>query len=160
MVNYSFRSNVFDPLLIISQIVGLQSIFYLGLLLQILILELVNGDKVTLDGVFSYEQINFATVFGWGLISILLSNSAISAVAILKLVERAKLCLDFSCTMYGIHLIAVYLYAGLPNTISWWAVFLGCNYITVKLSRKLCMEEELKPIELSRSNEMEMQDFI
>ena len=50
-----FRSYVWDPTLIISQIVCMQCIFYGGIGLWLFILDILIGRYVTIDQLFSYQ---------------------------------------------------------------------------------------------------------
>ena len=50
-----FRSYVWDPVLIIGQILSMQSAFYLGLGLWIVVVDYILASHRSLDQVFSYE---------------------------------------------------------------------------------------------------------
>lgn len=65
---------------------------------------------------------------------------------IFVLVERAKKCLDFTATMYIIHLILCVLYNGFPTSFLWWFVYIVCVVVTSLLGEWLCMRRELKDI--------------
>lgn len=65
---------------------------------------------------------------------------------LLLLIERAKKCLDFSVTMYIIHLIFCSMYAGFPATVTWWVVNLICCVTTALIGEWLCMRREMKDI--------------
>lgn len=62
------------------------------------------------------------------------------------LVERAKKCLDFTVTLYIIHLILCCLYNGFPTSFLWWFVYVLCVVVTALLGEWLCMRRELKDI--------------
>ncbi len=66
------------------------------------------------------------------------------------MVQRTKLCLDFTCTVYFFHILACWFYNGyLANTLSWWAI----NAVSITLmcctGEFLCMRTELKAIPVS-----------
>ncbi len=56
-----FRSNLWDPLLIIAQIVCMQSFYYVSLGLWILLLDLIGRFDVSLDQIFT-QSVSMDTV--------------------------------------------------------------------------------------------------
>lgn len=68
------------------------------------------------------------------------------AAYVFILVERAKKCLDFTVTLYIIHLILCCLYTGFPTSFLWWFVYVVCVVVTALLGEWLCMRRELKDI--------------
>ena len=54
-------------------------------------------------------------------------------------VVRAKKCLDFTVTMYLLHLLMVTLLAGFPKTLTWWA----CIDLQVKACGQACLSRLL-----------------
>jgi hypothetical protein len=130
--------------------------------LLVLILQVISGEEISLARIFSYSELNFSTVFGWGLIAVNIICSVAISFAILLVVERAKLCLDFTNTLYAQHFILVIMYSGFPQSWVWWGVFLACDLITIKISRRLCEEQEMQPIQMNNQvdDELEMQHFV
>lgn len=77
-------------------------------------------------------------------------NSFLVSVAIQFVVKRAKKCLDFSATVYFIHLIAVSLFSnGIPKGASWWLCTFVNFAITAVVSEWLCLQDEMKEIPLA-----------
>ena len=73
-------------------------------------------------------------------------------LCILIIVERTKLCLDFTCTFYFYHLIICTVYRHFPIGFFWWFTMI-LNVIGVSIgSERLCMKKELEPIKLSGTN--------
>ena len=65
------------------------------------------------------------------------------------LVQRAKLCLDFSATLYFFHFLFTRWYSGqIPNTFSWWIIFIISIAALAVGGEYLCMQRELEPITL------------
>ena len=50
-----FRSNIFDPILIASQIVALQSCFYVTMGLWLVLADLIAGIELSVDQLFDYR---------------------------------------------------------------------------------------------------------
>ncbi|KAE8696087.1 regulator of telomere elongation helicase 1-like [Hibiscus syriacus] len=71
----------------------------------------------------------------------------------LYLIERAKKCLDFSATLYIIHLFICIMYGGWPSSITWWVINVTVVAVMVLLGEYLCIRRELReiPITLHRS---------
>jgi hypothetical protein len=65
----SFRSDKWDPVLIIGQIIALQSSFYIVQSVIVLLLEVLTGSNVTLAHILDYKQVTFENVMGWAIIA-------------------------------------------------------------------------------------------
>ncbi|XP_011559166.3 protein SYS1 homolog [Plutella xylostella] len=146
----SFRYTQWDPCLITCQIVSMQSVCYLSLCVLVAIMEDLTSSTRTLDHIFEYHEIHVRDGEGRSVISAFVLNAIIAAVALWFIVGRTKLCLDFSCTYYGIHLIACWMYNGsFPTTFSWWTLNVACAAITCVSGEFLCLRTELQAIPLS-----------
>ncbi|TPX71463.1 hypothetical protein SpCBS45565_g01121 [Spizellomyces sp. 'palustris'] len=104
MSSASFRTSTFDPVLIAAQIVALQSTYYLSASLIVFVLELLTGSPVTLNHVLMHDELRTDTVLGWSLFLAYLMNAGLGSYYLLIIVQRAKLCLDFSCTLHILHI--------------------------------------------------------
>lgn len=74
---------------------------------------------------------------------------------LLYLIERAKKCLDFSATVYIIHLFICILYGGWPSSITWWVVNGTSLALMALLGEWLCVKRELRDIPLTRIHSSE-----
>ena len=61
----SFRKTKFDPVFTISQILIVQSGFYLTQTALILVADLLLGFQISLDHLLDWNTINYHTFFGW-----------------------------------------------------------------------------------------------
>ncbi|CAK1590867.1 unnamed protein product [Parnassius mnemosyne] len=146
----SFRYTQWDPCLITSQIVAMQFLLYLTLCLVIAVMQDITGSTRTLDHIFEYHEIHVRDNEGRAVIFAFVINAFIGALILWNTVGRTKLCLDFSCTFYGIHLIACWVYNGtFPTTFSWWMLNIACAAITCVTAEFLCLRTELQAIPLS-----------
>ncbi|CAI0386849.1 unnamed protein product [Linum tenue] len=68
----------------------------------------------------------------------------------LYLIERAKKCLDFSATVYIIHLFICLIYGGWPSSLTWWVVNLTGLAVMALLGEYLCIRRELREIPITR----------
>ena len=64
------------------------------------------------------------------------------------IVEKSKKCLDFSFTLFVVHLIIVSAYDGFPATWDWWIVHILSMICMVLLSEFLCSRREMEEIPL------------
>jgi hypothetical protein len=64
------------------------------------------------------------------------------------IVEKSKKCLDFSVTLFVIHLVSCIWYAGIPNNWDWWIVHILGTIVMILLGEYLCSLRELSEIPL------------
>ncbi|XP_019425094.1 PREDICTED: protein SYS1 homolog isoform X1 [Lupinus angustifolius] len=141
---------VWDPWLIVGQIVCLQCLYYitLGMFLSLLVGTRVS--RMSLVYFFDYVTITASTVTGWCVIASFLLSSIAGAVYMLYLIERAKKCLDFSATLYIIHLFICIVYGGWPSSITWWIVNGTGIAVMALLAEYLCIKRESREIPITR----------
>jgi len=146
MVNGQFRSYHWDPLLIISQIIAVQSIFYLSLGLLLVLLNFAVERHISLSQLFDVNVVDFSSHIGRVQLSAFLFNSLICAIALWFIVQRAKQCLDFAFTAHFIHFIGCWCFVGFPKNWIWWLMNLISIAMTTLISEYLCMRYEMKAI--------------
>jgi len=144
-----FRSSVWDPCLIISQIVAVQSVFYLTLGSWIATMDYIGGWNNTLDKVFGYESLQVKQFHGRLVMIAFVLNALTGALGLWYVVKRTKLCLDFAVTVHFFHLIACWMYnSHFPTSMSWWLSNVISIIIMTVLGEFLCMRTEMKAIPL------------
>lgn len=153
-----FRSNVWDPVLIICQIIAMQCQFYLTLGLWVYVLNFIFGYDTTIQQLFKQadkglftEGPGKANTIAYAL------NCLTSGLGLWFIVCRTKQCLDFTVTLHLFHFIICWIYNGhLPHTPSWWILNLvGMTLMTV-LGEFLCMRTEMKAIPLSMGPKVDL----
>ncbi|XP_073234301.1 protein SYS1 homolog [Porites lutea] len=144
-----FRSYVWDPCLIISQIVAVQCVFYIFLALWILLVDFWTGSTRSLDQFFRAKELRFTTFKGKITIAAFCLNALTGAGGLWVIVRRAKQCLDFAATAHLIHLIVCTIYAGFPTSLTWWLLNLACMALMSVIGEFICMRTELKAIPVS-----------
>ena len=75
---------------------------------------------------------------------------------LLYLIERAKKCIDFSATLYIIHLVICTCYGGWPSSFTWWIVNIAGLALMALLGEYLCIRHELREIPISRFGRSKM----
>ena len=84
-------------------------------------------------------------------------NNFCSAASLWAIVQRTKLCLDFSSTAHLLHLTASLIYnSAWPSSASWWVLQFSCATITCVLGEFLCLRSEMKSIPLGMSSRVDL----
>lgn len=133
----SFRQFVWDPVLLVSQMTCLQTFFY-ATQTSVMLFCSFFGYEPLISSIFSIQvwifpvylilKLLFQTQRSMALIQ-LVSAVGVS-FALSHLVQRAKQCLDFACTVHFFHLIFTTIYNhALPTQFTW----LGFNYKTFEI---------------------------
>ncbi|CAB4272656.1 unnamed protein product [Prunus armeniaca] len=114
---------VWDPWLIVVQIVCLQCLYYLTLGFFLSILVGTRVSRMSLVYFFDFATLTVSTVTGWCVIASFMLSALAGAGYLLLLIERAKKCLDFQplSTLY-ISLYAFLMGVGLLNNM------VGCEW--------------------------------
>lgn len=92
-----YGAAVWDPWLIVAQIVCLQCLYYLTLSLFLALLVGIRISKMSLFYLFDYAAVTTSTVTGWCVIVSFLLTSLAGAGYLLYLIERTKKVLRFLC---------------------------------------------------------------
>ncbi|KAJ1730220.1 Integral membrane protein of the Golgi, partial [Coemansia biformis] len=148
MAEYStFRRTAWDPILIVAQIVTLQcfgySTFSVLMAFASVLTELRLGPQLLFDG----RLVRGDTVEGWVVGVGLLSMGAANILPLVYMVERSRLCVDFSLTFFAVHLILVWWHQGTPPlTLLWWAAVGASGALMAVGGRAACLRRELLPI--------------
>ncbi|XP_027201820.2 sys1 golgi trafficking protein [Dermatophagoides pteronyssinus] len=150
-----FSYSRWDPILISTQIVAIQTTFYLSLGFVLFWIAHLFGYYATLDQIFNSQIVSFKTSLGLVITISFISNSFFGALILHFMVRRAKKCLDFTLTLFIIHLILVRFYMGhVPTTFSWWLLNIICITIMCITGEYICLKSELKAIPLLVSNKV------
>ncbi|ORX76463.1 hypothetical protein BCR32DRAFT_296223 [Anaeromyces robustus] len=145
----SFKTKNWDPILIISQIISIQLLTYFFASVLLFFESFIFGTPLSLDYLFDVDYLNSKEVSGWVIMMSSFVVAAFLCLSIRIIVERSKLCLDFTCTFYFFYLINCTLYSHFPSGFFWWLTVI-INIIVVSIvSERLCMKKELEPIKLS-----------
>ncbi|KAK4267466.1 hypothetical protein QN277_024244 [Acacia crassicarpa] len=145
-----YGAAVWDPWLIVAQIVCLQCLYYITLGLFLAILVGTRVSRLSLVYFFDYVTITTSTITGWCVIASFLLSSIAGAAYMFVVIERAKKCLDFSATLYIIHLFICIVYGGWPSSITWWIVNGTGIAVMELLGEYLCFMRENREIQLTR----------
>jgi protein SYS1 len=145
-----FYSNVFDPQLIVAQIILLQGLSYLTIILFLFLFHEMLGtrsDTLTLHHVLSRSALDETGAFLYAFVNIL--NGFFIGVYLSFIVERAKKCLDFASTLYFFHFMITWWYDGFPWGWQWWVLNIVALVCAAVSGEWLCMRRELREIKTS-----------
>jgi len=144
-----FRSSVWDPILIVSQILTMQSVFYVTLGSWVYVMDCIADTYRSLDQLFAYEALQIKQFQGRLILIAYVLNAFTGALGLWYIVKRTKQCLDFAATMHLLHLIVCWAYTShFPWTVTWWMANTVSIIIMTVLAEFLCMRTELKAIPL------------
>ncbi|KAK6183387.1 hypothetical protein SNE40_010878 [Patella caerulea] len=142
-----FRSSVWDPLLILSQIISMQAIYYLSLGFWIFVLDQIAVFDLSVEQMFTMNDLGLSEDSGRTNVIAFALNSLTTAFGIWLVVGRTKQCLDFSVTILFFHFIGSWIYnAHVPQTFWWWLTNTVSLVFMTVLGEFLCMRSELKAI--------------
>ena len=142
-------SKLFDPILIIYQIVALQCSYYLCLSTFFMALHIIFFEgSLSLDQLFDDNAINFISATGLVNVGVTLLTSVIGAYSLSVIVEKCKKCVDFTFTLYFIHIITCWFYKEFPCAWEWWIVQIFAAITMGSLGEYFCAEKEMEDIPL------------
>eukprot|EP01071_Lankesteria_metandrocarpae_P002080 Lankesteria_metandrocarpae@DN2063_c0_g1_i1.p1 len=142
----------FRPSHIVSQMVVLQSCFYLTFsVLQWSAFSLFQLPS-TPRNLFNWQKYAFRDQYGTAVNVVFLSVCLAMAPIVAVVVERAKKCLDFVCTYHSFHCLFTWLHSGFPKSGAFWAVHLAGVVLTTFLSEWICFQNEAQEIRLNRGS--------
>ncbi|KAK7816632.1 uncharacterized protein LOC112039763 [Quercus suber] len=145
-----YGTPAWDPWLIVAQILCLQCLYYLSLGVFLTFLVGTRVSRMSLVYFFDYATVTTSTVTGWCVIASFLLSSLAGAGIMLHLIERYKKCLDFSATVYIIHLFICIIYGGWPSSTTWWVLNGTGVAVMTLLGEYLCKNRDLQEIPITR----------
>ncbi|XP_062501002.1 protein SYS1 homolog [Corticium candelabrum] len=149
----SFRSYVWDPILLVSQMITMQCLFYVSLGLWLYVIDSVMGLEKSIHQILDHVEI---ADFNNGRPTMLASslNCLTSAIGLRIIIGRSKQCFDFTSTLYFFHMIITWIYSGIPTHWGWWVLNAMCLALTTVLGEFLCMRAEMSaiPVTFALSN--------
>jgi hypothetical protein len=147
----SGKGNKFNPRLIFSQIVALQSLHYviLSFLFQINSFFYTNS-TITIDRIFTAKHLNLWTTEGRIDAMTIFISSLFGSVLLAIIVEKSKKCLDFAVTLFFVHFMICTIYDGkaVLQSFDFWIVHVLGMIIMVLAGEFLCSRKELMDIPL------------
>mmetsp|Transcript_30817 Transcript_30817/g.49849 ORF Transcript_30817/g.49849 Transcript_30817/m.49849 type:complete len:186 (+) Transcript_30817:110-667(+) len=147
-----YGQTVFDPQLIILQIICMQSLHYISLGICLTVLDSFFGHAIGLEQFFSYQVFRLKDTRGILTIAAHIVNAIAGAIELRMAVERSKKCLDFAATVHLINLGITSVFGGFPRCWEWWISNFVALVAMSLLGEYLCMLKELKDIPVSSAS--------
>ncbi|XRA98887.1 protein SYS1 [Pycnococcus provasolii] len=167
-----YGATIFDPSLILAQMMCMQSVLYLAMGALVFTLRIFAWPYIirvkhkhndagehtgppaacarALPMVLDPACTNATSAEGWLIIGAWVVTAVILAFALVPIIERAKKCLDFVATAYGIHFVVASIYAHkLPNTVAFYCTQIFCIVLSAVLGEWLCLSRELQEIPIA-----------
>uniref|UniRef100_U5EWV6 Protein SYS1 homolog n=1 Tax=Corethrella appendiculata TaxID=1370023 RepID=U5EWV6_9DIPT len=142
----TFIFTKWDPYLLILQIISMQSLLYVSLGFIMFFMDNLAETNHNLDHIFQYHEIHVSDLGGRLVIFAFVINSLVGASLLWCIVRRTKLCLDFSCTFHGIHLLICWWYNAEFPAASCWLLNCVCATLMCVCGEFLCLKTELREI--------------
>ena len=131
------------------QILLLQACYYTGISTLLLFTALSVGTPFAVEQLLDWRTIRGDTAMGWtiGVGVWGMGGSLAGTVALVVVVARSKLVLDFVLTLHALHwaLTAAYTRA-LPRNVLWWALQVGSVAVMAVGGVWSCRWRELRPM--------------
>mmetsp|Transcript_10743 Transcript_10743/g.29642 ORF Transcript_10743/g.29642 Transcript_10743/m.29642 type:complete len:204 (-) Transcript_10743:1478-2089(-) len=141
-------NKAFNPKLIFSQIVAMQCLHYVVLGFFFGVNNLLYGNSITIDRIFTDRYLNLWSIGGWADNFAVVLSCLCGSVLLAIIVEKSKKCLDFCVTLFLIHLLVCTLYNGIPATWDWWIIHIFSTIAMILLGEYVCSQRELDEIPL------------
>mmetsp|Transcript_65766 Transcript_65766/g.212203 ORF Transcript_65766/g.212203 Transcript_65766/m.212203 type:complete len:166 (+) Transcript_65766:219-716(+) len=155
-----YGAEKFNPRLITTQIVVMQSAFWLCLCALAACADFVLGEPQSLSQLFQYQAYTWKTQEGLTLALCLWVTALVMAATLRFVVERAKKCLDFVATYHFFHLVATCIATGFPMALHWWVIHVVALLVAVFLGEYICMMAETKAIKLGTKTKQSKSQII
>ena len=136
----------FQPVLIVLQIVTMQCFFYLGMGTLNAVCHVVFELPVNMDHFFTDEYVNFGTLTGFLNCLMNMASGVIGAYLLSFIVEKSKKCVDFTFTVYFLHIVICSIYSEFPLVWEWWASIVVSSVIMATLGEYWCANIEMQDI--------------
>ncbi|CAE7371580.1 SYS1 [Symbiodinium natans] len=154
-----FGADQFNPRLITTQIIVMQSSFWFCLGAAVAFADWLLSEEQSAAQLFQPEAYTWNTRRGLILALALWFTSLVMAVELRFVVQRAKKCLDFVTTYHLFHLLATFLAEGFPANMEWWIIQLPALFVAVLLGEYLCMQAETQDIKLYKKPKVSRPSF-
>jgi len=109
----------------------------------------VFGTAVRVDRIFTGRHLDVWTREGWIDNGAIIMSSVVGAFVLAHIVEKSKKCLDFSVTLFTIHLTICSFYDGkIPRSWDWWIIHILGMILMIVMGEYVCSRVEMREIPL------------
>ncbi len=129
---YLTKNNNFDPVLIISQICLIFSIYYTLQIFFTILFNSLFGIRLHIHQILSSEVLDFSTSYGIAYICTSFFTYLFICVVLIVIVDKANKILDYILTNFLFYLIMTTLNSHFPTSFMWWLIH-SCFLLVVTL---------------------------
>lgn len=129
----------------------MQFAYYTSLSGCVYFCTLFAGHRPHLAQIFSQHSFDTDLKYGYCTVFANVLNIIFWVVANACIVEKAKKCLDFTITVFVVHLFVMCPMYGIPSfsPLSWWCIHIALITVSTLISEAVCMKLESQEIKLS-----------
>ena len=143
-------SRDFNPKLIVYQIIAIQCLFYLLFSGILEFFHFLFGVNISYDIIFSDTPLTLQSFNGILLIICSLLALTCGGILVASVVQKAKKCLDYGCTILILHFIFTMWHQDtFPSNITWYMTLLIGGIGMVLLAEYLCVKIEMQEIPIA-----------
>lgn len=140
--------DTWDPKMILSQMVLMQTGFYLVTGAWLVLCSGIFGFTPQLKLLLDSSVFAAFDSLGWSVILASLLTAPVCSFLLLIFISRAKKCMDFAITMYVFHAVLCVCYAGFPNEWAFWTINTIACIGAIVFGEYLCWRKEMQEIPL------------
>ena len=132
------------------EIVCMQLSYYCTLGLCLLVLDTLANLRPATGQIFVPSALDLSQSYSFVTFTANVVNIIFVVVAEAFIIEKANRCLDYTLTIFIVHLFCVIFYTGrFPWMLEWWAQHFAIIFVTVLLAEFVLMRIEQQEIKLS-----------
>ena len=136
----------FQPVLIVLQIISIQCFYYLGMGTLSGLSNVVFDVPVSMDHFFTDKFVHFNSWSGLVECVNYLLCAIIGAYLLSFIVEKSKKCVDFTFTVYFLHVVFCCMYSQFPVAWEWWIIIIISAIAMASLGEYWCATVEMQDI--------------
>jgi len=146
---YLSKNHNFDPVLIISQIFLILSLYYIIQIFFTFLFNTIFGLKLHIDQILAAEVLDFSTPYGFAYLCTSFFTYLFMCVLYIVIVDKANKILDYVLTNFLFHLIMTTLNSHFPFNFLWWMTHSIFLILTTLISEFISLKLDQRGIKLN-----------
>ena len=151
---YSKNNQNFDPLLILSQIFLVLSVFYFLLILFTLIFNNLFSLQLHLHQIIGSDQFDLTSNYGINTLCAYFFTYLIMIAVYILIIDKAKNILDYVLTNFFLNIIITTFYYRFPANLSYWFFNILFVALNTLISEYICVKKESQDIPVNTEKNM------
>ena len=146
---YLTKNHNFDPILIISQIFLIFSMYHTTQIFFTFLFNTLFGLKLHIDQILSSEALDFSTSYGIAYLCSSFFTYLFMCVILIVIVDKANKILDYTLTNFLFHLILTTLNSHFPRSFMWGSMHICFLIIVTLISEFVSLKLDQRGIKLN-----------